>query len=490
MDRLIASLVGLLWTVIAAVLIAGTAAVALVRLALPELGGQRDALAAWVSEAFNRPVVIGDITAHWHGWTPRITARDITVLDRDGVERLVRFEHATIDIAPLDSLARGALAPQSLVLSGVALALVRHDDGRFSVAGMPPPKSPIVKWLIEQDNFAVTEAALEIFDERSQTRFALADLAVTVRNRDGRKHLAGQVTLPAALGGRLAFRVSARGSPLGDDWDGQIDFALRDVSSAFLLDRLDWQGPPPDAARLDLDGWTRWRDARLEQADLRLGARTDSAVPGAPRLLAARGELTRRAAGWRLDVGDVSLPTLDLGAAPGALSVAWRSHDGALVALAARAADIPLAPLAAFAGGLPKVPAALRATLAAARPAGRLARGELAWRGPRGNAAGYYLEAHLEDLGNHATAVLPALDALDASVRLTRTAGYARFTDASVTLEHPRLVGPLTVDALTGTLGWRHGADGRVAVFSPRLAATVNEVTLATVFSVADATGT
>jgi len=486
---LVASIVGLLWSTVAAILIAGATVIAVARLSLPELGGQQDRLEAWLSETLNRPVVIGKIEAGWRGWAPRITAIDVTVLDPDGRTKLIHFDRAVIDIAPLDSLASGALRPQSLVLSGVALSLVRHADGRFSVAGMPPPKSPIIKWLIEQDKFAVTEANLDIFDERAQARFRLTDLTVTVRNEAGLKHLAGVVRLPASFGERLSFRVTARGSPLDAEWSGGIDFALDGLRGEFLAEQVDWHGDRPPPARIDLDAWTRWQTGRLTEASFRLGAQADSTVPGAARLLSARGELRRRGTNWFLQVGDLRLPTLDLGAAPGALSAAWRVRDGAVEAAAVRLADITLAPLSAAAGGLLPLDERLRAALADAAPDGRVEQLEAAWRRGDGVAARHYVDARVTGLRTLAGELVPELDALDFAVRFNQAGGHVTLDTDALTVQHERLVGPLAVEALAGVLSWQRDAGGRIDLVGRRLAARINDVALAASLALDDLGG-
>ena len=486
---LVASIVGLLWSTVAAILIAGTTVIAVARLSLPELGGQQDRLEAWLSETLNRPVAIGTIEAGWRGWAPRITATDVTVLDPEGRAELIHFDRAVIDIAPLGSLASGALRPRSLVLSGVALSLVRHADGRFSVAGMPPPKSPIIKWLIEQDKFAVTEADLEIFDERAQARFRLTDLTVTVRNEAGIKHLAGVVALPANFGERLSFRVTARGSPLDAGWSGGIDFALGGLRSEFLAERVDWRGEHPPPARIDVDAWTRWQAGRLAEASFRLGAQADSKVPGAARLLSARGELRRRDDNWFLQVGDLRLPTRDLGAAPGALSAAWRVHDGAVDTAAVRLAGLSLAPLSATAGGLLPLDERLRGALADAAPDGRVAHLEAAWRRGDGAAAGHYIDARIKGLRTLAGALVPELDALDVAARFNQAGGHVTLDTDALTVRHERLVVPLAVEALTGVIDWQRDAGGRIDLNTRRLAARINEVALAASLALDDLGG-
>ncbi|MGR8919553.1 MAG: YhdP family protein, partial [Gammaproteobacteria bacterium] len=242
MARIFSKLLDFLWAGVAAVLIASAVLVTVVRLLLPEVGSQREAVAAWIGGAVGRPAVIGAISASWGGWSPRIEVADITILDPSESEELIRFERATVTIAPLRSLLSGSLKPRSLVVSGVELTLLRDAEGNFSVAGMPPPKSPVVRWLMRQDNFAVTEADLTIIDAGAGQSFALSDLTLTIGRRAGNKHVTAFLDLPPSIGSRLVVELDAAGDPLGSDWDGAINFRVDGANSDYLVDQLEWHG--------------------------------------------------------------------------------------------------------------------------------------------------------------------------------------------------------------------------------------------------------
>jgi uncharacterized protein (TIGR02099 family) len=480
MPRFVVALVEFFWSVLAAVLLAGAAVIALLRVLLPEVSTQREAIAAWISETVGRPVVIGEIDARWSGWIPSIAVTDITVQDEAGEAELVSFERATIDIAPLESLASGAVRPMRLTLAGVALTLIRDEHGRFRVAGMPPPKSPIIKWLIEQDNFTVTEADLTIVDQRAEVTFALDDLTVNVRNRGGRKFLNGAVDMPAALGGHLRFRLEADGSPLEAGWNGTIDVRLEDADSVFLARRFDWQGEPPPPARVDLTAWTQWRDARLAQADFDLAARVAADATATRPAVAARGRVSRRSQGWRVDVADLVLPGGEGAAAPAALSAAWHTRNGQLAAVALRARDLPLAPLAIVAGGLAPLDAGTRDQLRQLAPGGLLNNIEATWYERPAAPARYYAELAATRLRLAAGPRSPALAGLGLSARFNRDGGQLRLDNELLRIDDERrLVTPLEVSALDGTVAWQRNGARAFDLRVPRLAAHVNGAELA-----------
>ena len=145
MRRILERLLSLLWTTVAVLLIGGAALVTLVRMLLPQIGAQRDAIETWLSEVVGRPVQVGGISANWSGWAPRLTFERLVILDEHHQAELIHFERADIDIALLASLKSRALKPTHLVVSGVAMNLIRDMNGQFSIAGMPPPHSPVMR---------------------------------------------------------------------------------------------------------------------------------------------------------------------------------------------------------------------------------------------------------------------------------------------------------------------------------------------------------
>ena len=56
MPELTGRIVGIFWTIVAALTIAGAILVSIIRLMLPQIGEQRDTIAIWLSEITNRPV--------------------------------------------------------------------------------------------------------------------------------------------------------------------------------------------------------------------------------------------------------------------------------------------------------------------------------------------------------------------------------------------------------------------------------------------------
>ncbi len=482
MKRFVERLVDVLWTVFAAALIAVAAIVAAVRLLLPNIDTQQSAIEAWLTSTIGRPAVVDRIDAGWSGWAPRISVTRLSLLDPAGRQELVRFDRAVINVSPLESLLTLSLKPQSLQVSGVRLTLIRHLDGHFSVAGMPPPKSPILQWLLGQNNFAVTEAELTVIDERGGASFALSGVKLTVHNRGQSKSITAFVDLPDAIGEDLALTLSANDSPLAQTWDGQLDLRIDGLRGSFLLEHMALPTVPSSAVAINLLAWSRWRDGALTDSDFQLDmVRAPTEPDAGTPLLGTRGQLEKRARGWRLGLTDIDLHDASSDALQPRLTAAWDSVDNAPAAFVAHAEALPLARVIALIH--PQVPLtpAQRDVLAAIRPDGVVTTLDVAWTQSRTAAPRFKVEADIADLVTQTSAELPAVRGLAGRVVATRAGGALLFDDTSFSIEQPtRLERPLAIEHLAGRLSWQSTSGHVLALEADALRARIEgtEMTL------------
>jgi uncharacterized protein (TIGR02099 family) len=471
MPGILPRLVDWLWSAFAAALIALAALVTVVRLLLPHIDGQRAAIETWIGEAVGRPATVGHIAASWDGWSPRIRVDDIAILDAERHAELVRFDRAVISLTPLGLIAGTGLEPQRLELHGIELTLIRDRDGRISVAGLPPSRSPLLQWLVHQEDFAITGADLRFIDEGLGENVLLSDVTLTIRGREGRRLIAAFAELPQHIGRQLAVELEADGDPLAPDWEGRLDLRLDGADSAWLTRALELPAIGTPGAPVDLAAWSTWRNGRLDAADFAVTA----AAPGAPApVFTAQGHFHRRVQGWGLELADIVFATDDGGGGPGRARAAWRSADDGLQAVVLEADGLPLAPLAALLAQTAPATAELRPLVAASAPRGRIERLAAAWRPPAADGAPrYYAEAAVAGVTTADTAARPGVEGLGALARFGARNGYLEFRDAAFTLRWPeRLLEPLAVRDFDGVIAWTrspetltaaaHGVEGRI----------------------------
>jgi uncharacterized protein (TIGR02099 family) len=472
MRRILERLLSLLWTSVAVLLIGGAALVTLIRMLLPQIGEQRAAIEIWLSEMVGRPVEVGDISANWSGWAPRLSVDHLVILDEHSQAELIRFERADIDIALLASLQHRELKPTRLIVTGVTMNLIRDMHGQFSVAGMPPPHSPVTRWLLDQDNFAVREADLTVNDQRAHASYALSGLRLTIQSRGRSKTITAYAELPAMLGRHATLEIHTRGNPLDPHWEGNIDARLDGINSDYLLRQADWRGPRPSEVPVNLVAWSTWRDGQLRHSDFELNVERSRSDQG--HVLEARGQLQKRDDSWHLALADIALPGEAGAKSDGRLSAVWRVSAEHGPRLALRAASLPVAPLVALVTRM-TAPSPIREQLLRAQPRGRLARFDALWL-PRGEAPPrFYLAARLAGLTLHDAEQPRAVDGLSFEMKANGGGGHVAFDDAAFTLtDTQRLPKPIEVERLFGALSWRqvgnkplhaevHGLRARVA---------------------------
>ena len=472
MRRILERLLALLWTGFAVLLIGGAALVTLVRIALPQVDAQRGAVEAWLTEMVGRPVKVGAINANWSGWAPRLSFERLVILDVQSKAELIHFERADIDIALLDSITRRELKPTRLVVSGVAMNLIRDRDGRFTVAGMPPPRSPVMRWLLEQDNLVVRQAELTVNDQRAQANYALSGLMLSIHSRGTHKTITAYVDLPDMIGRHATLEMRTRGNPLDPQWEGNIDARLDGINSGYLLRQVDWHGPLPDEVPVNLVAWSQWRDGRLRYSDFEI--KVERAGSDNTSVLEARGQLLKHKNNWRLALADITLPGVVGTKGNGRLSAQWRHAPGEEPRLALRAAALPLGSLAALARHM-SAPGPLRDGLARVQLRGRLARLDALWA-PRHGALEprFFVAARVAGFAARDAARPRTLEGLSFEMVANGGGGHVAFDDAAFKLsDSEHLPAALDVTSLQGALSWRQRGGAPLVVRAHELQAQV-----------------
>ena len=463
MRRILERLLSLLWTSFAVLLIGGAVLVTLVRIALPQVDTQRGMVEARLTEMVGRPVKIGAINANWRGWAPRLSFERLVILDLQSKAELIHLERADIDIALLDSLTQRELKPTRLVVSGVAMNLIRDLDGKFSVVGMPPPRSPLMRWLLEQDNLVVREAELTVNDQRAQASYGLSGLMLAIYSHGASKTITAYVDLPDMIGRHATLEMRTRGNPLDRHWEGNIDARLDGINSGFLLRQADWRGPLPDDVPVNLVAWSQWRDGRLRYSDFEVKVERARSDPSS--VLEARGQILKRDDSWRLALADITLPGVVGAKGNGRLTAEWRHKPGQEPRLALRAASLPLESLAALVKRM-SAPGPLRDGLERAQLRGRLARLDALWA-PRANALAprFFIATRVAGLAAHDKLRPHALEGLSFELKANGGGGHVSFDDAAFKLTaDDHLLAPLDIAALQGALSWRQRGEEPVVM--------------------------
>ena len=267
----------------------------LARLKLPEISRYHAAIEEQINRHSDYPLRARAIEADWRGWTPRLTLRGVALLDRGGGRKIIDFEQAAVEIAPLQSLLQRRFVPARLVVSGAQLAVTYRPDGGFSIAGinMPAPRDGgLGDWLLRQGNLALRDARIEWIDAKhGQAPLPLSAVELRLRADGERAQVDGSCKLPGEYAQSLRFAIDAAGDLSAAAWNGSLYLRLDAVRpdnwyrhyyySAYysalprpaLLEEGAVFEAVSGAGETDIELWGHWREARLRRIDGRLSHR-------------------------------------------------------------------------------------------------------------------------------------------------------------------------------------------------------------------------
>ena len=222
---------------LAGVLLLGAAALAGLRLLLPELEHYRPEIERWVSRVTEREVAFESIDAHWRGWTPVFRLNGVRLggggpagapATGDATDDAIRLASLSFSIDPLESLRSRALQPREVTASGASLTLLRRSDGSFSVKqlGELAPAGPgagdrLAKWVVEPAAHLAVLVAHRL-DRRAARHDRRAAERSDTASRSRRR--------PAS---RLGFVRASQGRP------GRLRDGGGRRSAVFVVERLD-----------------------------------------------------------------------------------------------------------------------------------------------------------------------------------------------------------------------------------------------------------
>lgn len=263
------------WYAIGTAILLAAILVTIIRLLLPDIGNYRDDIQAWVSQYMGYPVVIQSIQADWRGWTPQLYLDQVTLMSPGGEREIAEFDSAYISFSPLRSLYHRQVIPESLVISGVRLQLLRLEDG--NILAIHPELLPqhyekflsddeLIKWLLSQPIIELQDSNIEWIDQRYAHRpIKLENARLLLRTDGNRTQISGNARLARQLGKRIEFAIDVEGKLLDRDWNGQIYMQGEDLLLASWPAYTRWRGVEIGAGRTNLKIWSEWRNAEPER---------------------------------------------------------------------------------------------------------------------------------------------------------------------------------------------------------------------------------
>ncbi len=446
------------------------------RILLPMLQDYRGEVAAEVGERVQREVTIEAFEIGWHGLGPRVFLHEVRLLADDGHSTLLSFKKAHVDIDLLASLLDWQLNIGRLSLNGVELQLVRHEDGRFGLAGMDVTDAVVshndsdaaLRWLMNQGQLQVLNSTVWWRDLRTGETLKFHDVNLQLDNSGAGHRLSGHLQLPSAYGDRLHLAVDLQDSELElERLNGRVYLQGEGLRLSRWLAGVDRSGLLVERGSLDAQLWLDINDGVLDTVKGTLDG-DDMLLVGdgarSARLDAVYGEFVwqRRLHGWELDI-DRFRPRIDGVAWPATRMLARYSKSDATAQLELASDFIDLEDVATFSTLLPQLSPQLRDLLLQSRPRGRAAQAyvSLEWSSDEVTPPRYFISSRISNLGLQAVNALPGFDGLDGALNMTQDGGVFELASRGGFFDSQGLFRDfIAIEQMAGRIDWRRREDG------------------------------
>jgi uncharacterized protein (TIGR02099 family) len=466
------------WYTFAIVLVVVAALFGAVRLLLPFAGQYNTEIEARVSAYLGQPVEIRSLDAEWRGWGPSLVLQDVSLLDAEDRQPILRLEKTRLGLDLLASLRQSKPVFSRITLVGAKLVLSRDAEGRIAVAGLAEQQGDdnetmgaTADWLLAQGELRLENSEITWQDETSQGKpLHFSAVNISLRNVGQRHLLDVSINLPKILGRALSLHIDMEGDPLlSKGRRTRIYLVGEEVRLAELFAA---QSVGKVAATVDKAGfqiWGLWQDGKLQSLHgdidaqgIGLGAAAGGGEPLLLSQLAGHFRWQRETRGWRFDGDDVVLERKGHLWMPSTLSLGYAVNE-AVPEIQIAASYLQLEDVAELMSLFAVGGEAIQAPLRALTPRGEVHDAQVRWQGgpDRDLASSFQAYARLRGASVNAWRSVPAADRVDGQLWVDADGGQVVLERAAVTLDFPKLFRwPLPVDDLRGQLDWRIAGEG------------------------------
>jgi uncharacterized protein (TIGR02099 family) len=437
------------------------------RLLLPYADQYNAELGARIGDYLGQPVRIRNLDAEWHGVTPELVLKDVSLLDAIGEQPVLRFDTLRLGLDIIDSLRHWQLVFSRITVVGATLQATRHLDGRITMAGLSADGGDTAEnidtfaaWFFSQGHLSLEDSDITWHDQRNGGRILHFSAAnITLRNAGDRHQLDASVLLPGALGRSLNLHLDIRGDPLhAEGRHTRAYFSGEQVRLIELLEAQPVAGVAVDAGATDFGIWAEWTDGRLQNlqgdvyaSDLVLHQGDVDSL--ALERLAGYFHWQREARGWRFDGDNIVLAQAEYQWQPARVMLRFDEAVDGNPVIEAYASHLQLEDVTTLLTLFKVGGDTLQQPLQALKPRGRLLDAHLLWRGDV--APNYQIYARLQNAEINAWRAVPEAWNVDGQLWLDSKAGQVKLERAALRLVFDDLFrNPLQVDELRGRMNW------------------------------------
>ncbi len=442
---------------------------------LPEIREQ-------AARALGQPVNIASIDIRWHGIAPSLHLGDVQVLDQEGGQSVLNFEHIYIHVDFYRLLAEQIPVPSRVTFSGSQLTLELREDKRLVIPGirlMQQERTTDFRELmasLKGITFSLLKSDVQWINRVDSAAVRFSPVNVGMAIEDGLILVEGNIGLPEELGKQL--RLHARLD--GDFWvkDGWGVIVHGDVQG------LKFEGIPSSSyfrfagllekGQGDVKFWLDWSKGRMNDLGGRFNVKNltwDSALSKGKAnsqyvLDHARGlfQWKNTQQGWMADfsqlqvrIGDHEWPQTDV-------SVRFDKNQS-YQRFMLSADYLHMGEVAAIALSRSELGDRERKLLQRYQPNGALKDVNLNILFNDKNPELYSARAEFQDLSWAAYKKIPGVTGLDGSFSLDEQSGEMQLQAQDAQLDYPALfLESLQILNLNGDIAWRKDASDRYRV--------------------------
>lgn len=167
-----------------------------------------------ISSILGKPVHVESIRIDWHGFTPEITAQDVSIYeDESGYDVLLNVDEAIISIATYRSLIRKKITFNELTFSGGNLQLIRTADESIILNGIDISKRLAERKKLNQTNelnVNLLNSSISIIDEIKKLDYFFDRVDVVLGFSGDHFKVSSKFILPQTLGDSFVLSADIR----------------------------------------------------------------------------------------------------------------------------------------------------------------------------------------------------------------------------------------------------------------------------------------
>ena len=446
----------------------------MLRLAIPYYVEKNTLITDIIANFSGRPAIAENINYHWNGWSPQITVFGLKLLDDDEEDVLLYFPKVTAIISLSESISSGMLTSDSIQFNGLSIEIRQSMDGKFRIVGMPPPKFPIFKWLLQQNKVVLSESNILLTLEKRQQTIDMRGISAVSSNSIEGQNIQGEMEFVEDFATRGSFALRTTKNIVNSPDGFEIDFNLKSVKLGNLITRFTKETylveTPP---QLDITGWSSWENYNLHTLDFRFSQTKNADPKIIPDL---SGDVTKADLGWNINFlasTSANGKKKSLGQVCNVL-IANKGEDPTIITKA-HGIDIRTAlRLRSFfsPNSTNNTDSSFKTSLQ-----GKLKSFTSVYRFNQNKANDYFMRASFNGLSSLGDQHIPPFSALSGETEIFPGGADVIFANSTLEIaKHHKVYRPLSFSEINGKITWRSQKRLKQSTIFRRLSGTVNNI--------------